>query len=189
MRMRHSFSKLSSCLGLVLALLCTHTLASGPLNVVIDDKAVPDDTYYPGCSWKHCDKKAAKLKKHYLKERLLLEIGKSDEAGVIEVAPADLRNGLKITVSATAHGSGRGFAEFAVETVTLGAAPMKVDVIFVVKSEVFQNGSVVRSSIDTIGEKRNISVLSDTQKYLEKAAVKIARVANELLLGAPVPFK
>jgi hypothetical protein len=184
--MHNPFTKLTICLGLVLTLLCTHTLASGPLHVVIDDSAVPDDTYYPGCFWKHCDKKAAKLKKHYLKERLLLEIGKSDAAGVTEVASADLRNGLKITISATAHGSGRGAAEFAVETVTLGAAPMKVDVVFVVKSEVFLNGAVVRTSIDTIGEKRNISVLSDTQKYLEKAAVKIAKVANELLLSVPV---
>lgn len=184
--MRSPLTKLTLCLGLVLALLCTHTFASGPLNVVIDDSAVADDSYYPGCHWKHCIKKAQKLKKRYLKERLLLELGHAEAAGVAEVDPADLRNGLKITVSASAQGSGRGVAEFAVETITFGAAPMAVDVTFTVKSEVFQNGIAVRSSIDTIAEKRNISVLSDTQKYLEKAAVKIARVANELLLSGAV---
>jgi hypothetical protein len=185
-RMHKLFTKLTLGLGLVLALLCTHTLAAGPLHVVIDDNAVADDTYYPGCYWKHCIKKAKKLKKHYLKERVLLEIGNTVEAGVTEVDAADLRNGLKITVSASAQGSGRGVAEFAVETVTLGAAPMGMDVTFVVKSEVFQNGIAVRSSNDTIHEKRNISVLADTQKYVEKAAVKIAKVACELLRDVPV---
>jgi hypothetical protein len=184
--MRNRLTTRPVCLGLVLALLCTHTLASVPLNVSIDDSAVADDTYYPGCFWKHCTKKAEKLKKRYLKERLLLEMGNVDAAGVTDVAPAELRNGLKITVSASAHGSGRGYAEFAVETITFGAAPMGMGVTFLVKSEVFQNGIAVRSSSETIHEKRNISVLADTQKYLEKAAVKIAKVANELRLSAPV---
>lgn len=183
--MQNPLTNLTVCLGLVLALLSTSTLASGPLNVVIDDSAVADDTYYPGCHWKHCIKKAKKLKKRYLKERLLLEMGNADAAGVTEVDPADLRDGLKITVSASAHGSGRGYAEFALETVTLGAAPMSMDVTFLVKSEVFQNGAVVRSSNDTIHEKRNISVLADTQKYVEKAAVKIARVAHGLVVSVP----
>lgn len=183
--MHNPFTKIAVGLGLILALLCTQTLASAPLNVVIDDSAVADDTYYPGCYWKHCIKKAQKLKKRYLKERLLLELGHSHPAGVTEVAPADLRDGLKITVSASAQGSGRGYAEFAVETITLGAAPMATDVTFQVKSEVFQNGTAVRSSNDLIDEKRNISVLADTQRYVEKAAVKIARVANEQLLSGP----
>ncbi len=184
--MQNPFTKITIGLGLVLALHCTHTLASNPLNVVIDDSAVADDTYYPGCHWKHCIKKAQKLKKRYLKERLLLELGHAHPAGVTEVGPADLRNGLKITVTASTQGSGRGYAEFAVGTATLGAAPMAMDVTFRVKSEVFQNGIAVRSANDTIDEKRNISVLGDTQKYIEKAARKIAKVANEQLLDASV---
>jgi len=65
-------------------------------------------------------------------------------------------------------GTGRGYAEFVVGTLSFGATPMKVKDHFVVEYELYQDGKVIRKMIQEFYEERNISVLSDTQKYKKR---------------------
>ena len=44
-------------------------------------------------------------------------------------------------------GTGRGYAEFVVGTLSFGAAPMKVKARFVVEYELYQDGKVIRKMI------------------------------------------
>ncbi|MGC3833677.1 hypothetical protein [Moritella viscosa] len=65
-------------------------------------------------------------------------------------------------------GTGRGYAEFVVGTLSFGATPMKMKARFVVECELYQDGKVIRKMIQEFYEERNISVLSDTQKYKKR---------------------
>jgi len=140
------------------------------IEIFIDDSQVQQDTYYPGCSWKHCKKKAKKLKNNVLKSYLSSKLTSVDGFYISTSAERDFKDGLKITIFMKTGGSGRGYAEFASGLLTLGAAPLKVNAKFEVKYETFKNGKVIKSKNHEFMKKRNISVLADTQKYKKKAA-------------------
>ncbi|WP_157372680.1 hypothetical protein [Photobacterium marinum] len=166
---------------LILLLLITpfHGLLAKEIGVYVDDKDVIQDTYYPGCFWDHCKDKAQKLEKHYLQRRVYSELGKDRNYTFKRVSSERIDNGLKITISTVLAGSGRGYAELAIGTLTLGAAPMKVEARFVVEYELYKDGKMMQEFY----EERNISVLVDTQKYKKKAAKKIAEFSGNFVRG------
>lgn len=160
----------------------TYAFGDESVSVLVNDKGVSQDTYYPGCFWEHCKKKAEKLKLNYLKTRIYREFKKSNiKVLAVEDDNYRLEDGLIITVTSGFSGSGRGYFEFAAETVTFGAAPIFVKAIFRVKYEVVKAGKTIHSYEEVIRTKRNISVLSDTQKYKEKVAKKIVKTASKIL--------
>jgi len=144
------------------------------MQVYIDDAAVAQDTYYPGCYWKHCKNKAKKLKEHYLRDKIYSKL-KEKKLLFTTSSGKSIKDGLKIKISMYLTGSGRGYAEFAVETLTLGTAPMNMDAWFNVEYEFYEGGKLVKSGKHEFQEKRNISVLADTQKYKKKAASRIVK--------------
>ena len=144
------------------------------MQVYIDDADVVQDTYYPGCFWKHCKKKAKKLKEHYLRDKIYSKL-KKQKLSFTTSSTKSIKDGLKIKISMYLTGSGRGYSEFAVETLTLGTAPMKMDAWFNVEYEFYRGGELVKSEKHKFKEKRNISVLADTQKYKKKAASRIVK--------------
>lgn len=150
------------------------------LNVYIDDTHVEQDTFYPGCLNKLCQKKAKELKKHYLKARLEKQLKKKYTDVIFLDKPA----GEKVLVvrlrTRNVH-SGKDFVGFAVINITLGTAPVKMKYKFTVDLELLDDGEVVKRKTEEFYEKRKVSILSDTQKYKKDAAKKIARLASDFI--------
>ena len=167
---------------LLLFMLPVGALAEG-IQIFIDDSRVTQDTYYPGCFWKHCKEKGKKLKKHYLKQEIYSNFV---EEGLTfsRATGRQIKDGVNVIIRMGLSGSGRGYAEFAVETLTLGTAPMKMQASFFVNYEIYADGKLVVSEKVEFNEKRNISILSDTQKYKRKAARKISTYVINALGGS-----